>query len=51
MKTIGITGASGAMGKKNLFPFFWPIDLGRAIFYGVRDKKNKLNYYIYNKQK
>ena len=34
-----------------LFPFFWPIDLGRAIFYGVRDKKNKLNYYIHNKQK
>lgn len=28
-----------------LFPFFWPIDLGRAIYYGIKDKKNKIDYY------
>ena len=29
-----------------LFPFFWPIDLGRAIYYGMKDIKNKIDYYI-----
>lgn len=33
-----------------LFPFFWPYDLGRAIYYGVRDAKNKINYVIDGKE-
>lgn len=33
-----------------LFPFFLPYDLGRAIYYGVRDAKNKINYFIDGKE-
>lgn len=33
-----------------LFPFFWPYDLGRAIYHGLRDSKNKINYYLDGKE-
>ena len=29
-----------------LFPFFWLYDLGRAIYYGVKHSKNKIDYYL-----
>lgn len=29
-----------------LFPFFWPYDLGQAIYYGVKHSKNRISYYM-----
>ena len=33
-----------------LFPFFWPYDLGRAIYFGLRHSKNIMNYYLDGKE-
>ena len=32
-----------------LFPFFWPYDLGKAIYYGIKDSKNKVDDYFKDK--